>query len=455
MDSERPIYKKLLQSYFLFALIAIGVTMLGTSLIMRAVTNGGVYSLLPTQIIGANGSIYNKEPLLKMGGWIEELNDDNRVIAVTGQKRTAQQFYRGDDLLKLVGSSNADKDYSIFYESKAGRNYLIYVPNAMNIIYTKEGTMISVNTSNMLILFLFAAVLIIEAFFFSRYIYRKIQYPLSELTSAAERTAAGARDANLDFQAEGEFITLRNATNEMIRTIAEQEEENERLVDAQKRLVLELSHDFQTPIATINACASALEDDVVDEEKKKDYYRIIQAKAGRVSALTDDMLTLIKMNDTEYHPHLARIDVCEFMRQLTSEYYSDIEMAHLDPVIEIPDEPMYVNADEGLLRRAVGNLLSNAVKYNRTGHQIKVEVRPNYMRRVELRVCDDGDEIAPETAGVMFDAFSRDDEARMTTGGTGLGLAIAREITERHDGTISYTYEDGWNVMEIELLRLL
>ena len=455
MNADRPIYKKLLQSYFLFAAIAIIFTVTASSLILRAITKGGSMSLLPTRIIAVNGTVQNKEPLLKMGGWIEELSDDNRVIAVIGQKRTARQLYRQEDLLNLVGSSNADKDYSIFYESKAHRHYLIYVPNAMNIVYTKEGTMISPNTSYLMIVFLFAAALIVEAFFFSRYIYRKIQYPLSELTSAAERTAAGSRDADLDFEAEGEFITLRNATNDMIRTISEQEEENRRLVDAQRRLVLELSHDFQTPIATISACASALEDKVVEEYQKDDYYRIIQTKADRLSSLTDDMLTLLKMEDSDYKPVFERMDVCEFMRLITSEYYSDIEMAHLDPVIEIPEEPLYINGDEKLLRRAVANLLSNAIKYNRTGHQIKVEVKTNIMRRVLIRICDDGQAISPETAEVMFDAFSRDDAARKTTGGTGLGLTIASEITEHHGGTISYDYEDGWNVMEISLFLLV
>lgn len=455
MNPERPIYKKLLQSYFLFAIIAIVVTILGASLILRSVTNGAAYSLLPTRIIGANGTIQNKDPLLKAGGWIEELSDEKRVIAVTGQKRTARQIYHEDDLLSLVGTGGSDKDYSVFYETKAGRHYLIYIPRTMNLVYTSEGTMVSPNTSYMIIIVLFAVALSLEALFFSRYIYRKIQYPLSELTNAAERTAAGSRDANLDFEAEGEFITLRNATNDMIRTIAEQEEENKRLVDAQRRLVLELSHDFQTPIATISACASALEDDVVDENRKKDYYRIIKAKASRVSVLTDDMLTLIKMGDSDYHPRFARLDISEFMRQLISEYYSDIELAHLNPIIQIPDESYYVNADTSLLRRAIGNLLSNAIKYNRTGHQIKIEVRPNLMRRVEIRICDDGERIDPKTEQVMFDAFYRDDSARQTTGGTGLGLSIAQEITERHNGTISYTYEDGWNIMEITLFLLV
>ena len=450
MRESQPIYKKLLQSYFLFAIIAIIVTIIGAVVILRVATNGGSYSLLPMQIIGNDGSIQRKDVLLKMGGWIEELDDDHRVIAVTGQKRTARQLYRDQDLLNMVGTSNADKDYSIFYESKGDHHYLIFVPNAMNIIYAEDGTKISPRTSLAVLLPLFIVALIVEAFFFSRYIYRRIQYPLKELTAAAQRTQAGERATDLDFEAEGEFIILRDATNDMIRTITEQEEENKRLAAAQKRLILGLSHDLQTPIATIGACASALEDGVVSEEEKPRYYQIIQAKAGRVSSLTEDMLTLLKMEDTEYKPVLEKLDICEEMRLIAAEYYSDIQLGHFEPVIEIPEEPIYVNADEKLLRRAISNLLSNAIKYNRSGHRIRIQVTGR-IKKASVRISDDGDPIRPEVKNVMFDAFARDDAARKTTGGTGLGLTIAREISEHLGGTLSYRYEDGWNVMTLRL----
>ena len=450
MLKPRPIYKKLLQSYILFAVIAIAVTLSGALVVLRIATNGGSYSLLPEQIIGYDGRIQSKDALLRMGGWIEELDDDYRVISVTGKKLTARQHYRTQDLINMVGTSNADKDYSIFYENKGDHRYMIFIPNALNVIYTEDGTKISPGTSLSIIIPIFLVVLIIEALFFSRYIYRWIQYPLKELTDAAQKTQAGARNAELDFDAEGEFIILRDATNDMIRTIAEQEDENRKLVEAQKRLILELSHDLQTPITTIGACASALEDGVVEEQDKDRYYQIIQTKANRVSSLTEDMLTLLKMEDAEYKPLFERLDICEEMRLITSEYYSDMQLGHFEPVIEIPETPVYVSADDKLLRRAVGNLLSNAIKYNKTGKSIRVTVT-GHIKSVSINIADDGVPIKPEVRNVMFDAFARDDEARKTTGGTGLGLTIAREITEHHGGTMSYHYEDGWNIMTMRL----
>lgn len=448
---KKQIYRKLLASYFLFAIIAIVLVIAFTALIFQVMSNGKAFTLLPQRIITEDGELANTKLLTGVGGWIEELNDDYRVIRVIGSKRTARQHYNENELLMMVGSANVEKDYSMFYESTGEHRYLIYVPEAMNVIYSSNGHTIMPRTRIITIFALLVILLIIEALIFSRYLYKRIQRPLAELTAAAQRTQAGERDADLDFDAEGEFIILRDATNDMIRTIAEQEEENEYLLESQRRLMLELSHDFKTPIATIGACAKALEDDVVSEDEKKKYYQIIQTKADRVSRLTKDILAMLKLNDAEYRPHFERIDICETLRRITSEYYSEITMNDFHLGVYIPDDEIMVDADEELLKRAVFNLLSNAIKYNKTGRQIGVYILRFGTDQVAIRINDDGRPIPSDIREVMFDAFTRDDAARKTTGGTGLGLTITHKIAEQHGGTLAYYYRNGWNVMEIML----
>ena len=92
MNPDRPIYKKLLQSYLLFAVIAIIFTIAGASLILSIITKGGANSMLPMRIIGVNGSIQNKDPLMKMGGWIEELSDEHRVRSGQPGSTTAKMI---------------------------------------------------------------------------------------------------------------------------------------------------------------------------------------------------------------------------------------------------------------------------------------------------------------------------------------------------------------------------
>ena len=198
---KKQIYRKLLASYFLFAIIAIVLVIAFTALIFQVMSNGKAFTLLPQRIIREDGELGNTKMLTAVGGWIEELNDDYRVIRVIGSKRTARQHYKANELLMMVGSANVEQDYSMFYESTGNHRYLIYVPDAMNVIYSQSGHAIMPRTRILTIFLLLVILLIIEALIFSRYLYKRIQRPLVALTAAAQRTQAGARDADLDFDA--------------------------------------------------------------------------------------------------------------------------------------------------------------------------------------------------------------------------------------------------------------
>ena len=55
-------------------------------------------------------------------------------------------------------------------------------------------------------------------------------------------------------------------------------------------------------------------------EKVPEYYHIIEAKADRVQALSEDMFVMLKMDTPGYHPQLEKVDMCEYLRQLCTEY---------------------------------------------------------------------------------------------------------------------------------------
>ncbi len=93
-----------------------------------------------------------------------------------------------------------------------------------------------------------------------------------------------------------------------------------------------------------------------------------------------------------------------------------------------------VPGDADDLARAVGNVVDNAARYARAGIWIEVALRDGHG---VLAVADDGPGIPEADRERVFERFTRLDAARGAgTGGTGLGLAIAREIVERHGGTI-------------------
>lgn len=156
------------------------------------------------------------------------------------------------------------------------------------------------------------------------------------------------------------------------------------------------------------------------------------------------------MGSDRYRLHKTVGNICEFLRQQCAEYYNDAEKAGLELTVDIPDEPILLEADYRLLSRAFGNLLENAGKYNRTGKNIFVSVAKTAEYTI-IEIADDGAPVQPEIRNVLFDAFARGDQARKTDGGTGLGLSIAKAIIEKHNGQIAYEYRAGKNVFSITL----
>jgi signal transduction histidine kinase len=98
--------------------------------------------------------------------------------------------------------------------------------------------------------------------------------------------------------------------------------------------------------------------------------------------------------------------------------------------------PVQVDGDADQLQRVVGNLLDNAVRHARD--RILVTLREAPGGEAELVVADDGPGVPPADRERVFERFTRLDEARSARdGGAGLGLAIAREISQRHGGSVA------------------
>jgi len=216
------------------------------------------------------------------------------------------------------------------------------------------------------------------------------------------------------------------------------------------QMLLELSHDIKTPIATIKSYANALEEGLVPEEKKQNYYRTIDAKAERVKNLSEDMFVMLKMDNPEYEINAEQTDLCEYLRRICVEYYDEITDADFEFEIDIPDEPVNIMADKGLMNRVIANLLDNAMKYNYSGKYIGVRLIQD-RDKVIMDVSDDGKEIEEKFAARLFEAFARGDAARKTDGGTGLGLAITQLIVKRHGGTVEYLRDAGKNIFRVTL----
>jgi two-component system, OmpR family, phosphate regulon sensor histidine kinase PhoR len=212
----------------------------------------------------------------------------------------------------------------------------------------------------------------------------------------------------------------------------------------QKDFVANVSHELRTPLTSITGYVETLLDHESLSPVAEEFLKTILKNATRMNRLTEDLLTMARVESQEakLHPAPVRSDVLvrdavEAMRGLVQDEAAELEIGATTSA--------EVFADTDSVLQVLGNLIENGVKYGRRRdtRQSRVVVSAREVRSadgsgaVEFSVRDFGQGIASEHLGRIFERFYRVDKARSRdSGGTGLGLAIARHMVESQGGTI-------------------
>jgi two-component system phosphate regulon sensor histidine kinase PhoR len=218
--------------------------------------------------------------------------------------------------------------------------------------------------------------------------------------------------------------------------------EIERAETTRRDFVANVSHELRTPLTSISGYVETLLDDKNLRPVSREFLTIIQKNASRMNRLTEDLLTLARVESGDFKLRLQTIaagalvgDAMESLMPVVQDAGMTIEQG------ETIDDG--VLADPDALQQVFGNLIENATKYGRSGGQIRMGATRSD-ERVEFYVQDFGPGIPFEHQPRIFERFYRVDKARSReSGGTGLGLAIARHIVHAHGGDIRVESELG------------
>ena len=227
-----------------------------------------------------------------------------------------------------------------------------------------------------------------------------------------------------------DLIGIEKAMNSLLIRIRENNKQ-------QARFVNDASHELRTPIAVIQGYANMLARWGREDEKVLDEsITAIQNESENMKHLVEQLLFLARGDAGRTQLTIAPIS----LNMLMSEVYEEslmIDEKHIYR-LNLPEEDVLVNGDEGLLKQAVRILVDNAAKYTKEKDEILlgVGVRPD--NSVYLRVQDAGIGMKENDVAHMFERFYRADEAR-TYNGTGLGLSIAKWIIDKHGGYFEVT----------------
>ena len=252
---------------------------------------------------------------------------------------------------------------------------------------------------------------------------------LRVLTEAIQSVADGNFGYRINIGSEGG----RGSMNLVYRDFNKMCEELESVRMLKDDFINSYSHEFKTPIASINGFADLLLTRNLGEEERTQYLQIIRDESARLSRLTHDTLVLSRLSALQIIPDLDFYDLGEQIRQCSIMLSRD----WLEKKITFSGE--FISAqyrgNREIMQHLWLNLLDNAVKYTPAGGEISVTMR-QLPGGIEAAVADTGIGMSEETAAHLFEAYYRGDGSH-TEAGLGLGLAVVKRILELCGGTIS------------------
>jgi heavy metal sensor kinase len=196
------------------------------------------------------------------------------------------------------------------------------------------------------------------------------------------------------------------------------------------------SHELRTPVALMRTRAELSLRKPRSAEEYREALSQVHSELVKISSLVEKLMLLARSDYGAETLQLATTDLAEIVRETCCQGATLAESKQIDFHTQIPQEPVWIEADAHALGRLFLILIDNAVKYTPPGGRVEVAVKDEDGFALGV-VRDTGIGIADEDLPHVFERFYRADKARSReSGGVGLGLSIGRWIAEAHAGTI-------------------
>lgn len=330
--------------------------------------------------------------------------------------------------------------------------FLIY--SILGIVFDRIIPIAVPNEMRYALCYAISFIVFVEIFF--KLIDFTIEY-IRKLRRSIQQVTSGNYGVQCEVEYDDELGSLAANINVLSKTLLAKEKESEKLKEKERaaldiernaerqknELITNVAHDLRTPLTTIVGYLELIKDDsALSKEDVHKYSGIAYEKSIRLQEMMDDLFEFTKLDNADIKLNKSMINLSGLIMQMTDEFYPSFKDCNITPIVDLPEENIYVQGDGQLLARVFDNLISNALKYGYHNTDLKIEVSGDE-KYATVKVINHGDTIASEDIPLLFNKFYRTDSSRNSkTGGTGLGLAITKNIVDLHHGDISVTSDD-------------
>jgi PAS domain S-box-containing protein len=231
-------------------------------------------------------------------------------------------------------------------------------------------------------------------------------------------------------------MTAENEVHEKLKLAKTEAENSNRMKD---EFLAILSHELRTPLTTILAWTQMLRSGMLNKEKTKRGFVILEQSVKAQGQLINDLLDVSRIHSGKLFLELKEIDPVDPILKALEAVQIIAESKSIQINLTNHTSDVRVLADTVRLQQVFWNLLVNAIKFTQQDGKIEITVdRMNHLKQEQLRiqVRDNGKGILPEFLPYLFKRFSQaDNSSTRLNSGLGLGLALVRNLTEMQGGT--------------------
>jgi signal transduction histidine kinase/ActR/RegA family two-component response regulator len=221
--------------------------------------------------------------------------------------------------------------------------------------------------------------------------------------------------------------------------IEEREKTEETLRDADRRkdeFLATLAHELRNPLAPISNAAQLLHYRMPADSPLQRASDVIERQIRHLARLVEDLLDVSRITRGKIELRRSPVDLAAVVLNAVETSQPLITDRGHEFTLELPPEPLPLDADPVRLAQVLANLLNNAAKYTPRGGRISLTAaREGGI--VVIRVKDSGIGIAADVLPKIFDMFIQaDNRLERATGGLGIGLTLVKHFVEMHGGTV-------------------
>lgn len=277
-------------------------------------------------------------------------------------------------------------------------------------------------------------------FFISKIISQPIEY----IGGKIKEVSSGNFEVSIDYESQDEIGLLVKNFNIMTKELRGMEY-------LRKDFMSNVSHEFKTPIASIQGFVQMLNHKEISSEKRDEYIHIIIEETERLSHLTSNMLRISRLDNQTISNKEDEFSLDEQIRKTILLLENKFNNKKLN--LDINLDKVNFKGNEELIQQVWVNLIDNAIKFSNAYGTLTVNLKKDY-NKIKVEISDTGIGMNEESKNRLFEKFYQGDRSHSKEG-NGLGLAIVKRIIEICNGDIKVNSELGKGTTFVVMLPSL